>query len=76
MTTYVVLLLPPPNGRGYTRRLLNTRGPRGTIVCGTAEGQAVRFKSAAVLRFLDKEQQPPEEPSDDNGDPELKGGAE
>ena len=58
MTTYVVLLLPPPNGRGYTRRLLNTRGPRGVITCGTAKGgQAVRFKSTEILRFLDREEE-------------------
>lgn len=52
----VNLRLPPSNGNGYTRRLCDRRGPRGIIICGTAEWQVVRFESAAVLRFLDREE--------------------
>jgi len=52
---YVVLKLPPPNGRGYTRRLCGTCGPRGVIICGReGGGQTVQFESVAVLRFLDR----------------------
>jgi hypothetical protein len=52
---YVILALPPPLGRGYTRRLCGQRGPRGEILCGV-EGshQTVRFLSSAVLKFLKK----------------------
>ena len=52
---YVLLLLPPPNSQGYTRRLCGRYGPRGEIINGTPErGQTVRFLSKAVLRHLDK----------------------
>jgi len=52
---YVVLLMPPPNSNGYTRRLFGMRGPRGEVLCGRPDGhQMVRFLSAAVLRHLDK----------------------
>lgn len=50
--TYVLLHLPPPNGRGYTRRLAGSRGPRGEIICGNDKGQTVRFLSSGVLRFV------------------------
>ena len=48
----IVLKLPPPNGQGYTRRLCGKNGPRGVIISGTERGQLVRFKSDAVLRYL------------------------
>ncbi len=51
---YVLLHLPPPNSQGYTRRLDRPCGPRGEIICGNADGQTVRFLSAAVLRYLDR----------------------
>jgi hypothetical protein len=51
---HIVLFLPPPCGSGYTRRLCDTYGPRGEIINGTERGQVVRFKTAAVLRCLDK----------------------
>jgi hypothetical protein len=52
---YVSLLLPPPNGQGYTRRLCGRVGPRGEIIGGRPErGQTVRFRSDEVLKYLDK----------------------
>ena len=52
---YVLLLLPPPNSGGSTRRLCGNRGPRGEVLCGTPErGQTVRFLSKDVLRHLTK----------------------
>lgn len=52
--THVLLFLPPPNGEGYTRRLLGYHGPRGEVINGTDRGQTVRFESKAVLRCLDR----------------------
>lgn len=49
---HIVLHLPQPNSRGYTRRLAGRHGPRGEIVCGNDKGQVVRFLSADVLRFV------------------------
>ena len=49
----ITLRMPPPNGRGYTRRLAGSHGPRGRIICGNERGQTVVFKSDAVLRYLD-----------------------
>jgi hypothetical protein len=52
---YIVLNMPPPCGRGYTRRLCVTYGPRGKIISGHPDrGQVVLFKTADVLRCLDK----------------------
>jgi len=51
MGRYVILHLPPPK----SRRLFSKRGPRGEVICGRSAGQTVRFLSAAVLRYLDKD---------------------
>ena len=62
---YITLHLPPPNSQGYTRRLFDSYGPRGEVLCGTPErGQTVRFQSAAMLRCLDR-YFPEEEPNAD-----------
>ncbi len=50
----VMLVLPGP-GRGVSRRLCVTHGPRGEIINQTRGGDSVcRFDAAAVLRFLDR----------------------
>ncbi len=52
---YVQLHLPPPNGRGYWRKLCGRHGPRGEIISGSPErGQIVEFRSQQILRYLDK----------------------
>ncbi len=50
----LTLVLPPPNGRGETRRLCGRQGPRGRIVSETVAGQVVLFKSKDMLKHLDK----------------------
>lgn len=57
----VLLTLPPPMPSGYTMRLCRTYGPRGEIICTNQQTgySVVRFKAAAVLKFLDKQQTQP-----------------
>lgn len=52
---WVILRVPVPNSKDYLRRLCGQRGPIGEVLRSTAHGgQAVRFLSAAVLRFIDR----------------------
>lgn len=54
----VMLVLPGPPGRGFGRRLCGNRGPRGEIINVNKAGDSVcRFDAAAVLRFLDRQEQ-------------------
>lgn len=54
---YVILSLPPPPSRGYTKRLFDGYGPRGEVLCVQQSGRStVRFQSTAVIRAVKREQ--------------------